>query len=84
MGEIQPSLKKLKHHFRELRMMMQLNFYKRRALTDIAWGDDFGAPHETAIAEHYDKPVFITKYPTSLKPFYMQPDENREEVVLMC
>jgi len=49
---------------------------------DIAWGDDFGAPHETAIAESFDRPVFITHYPTSLKAFYMKPDPNRPEVVL--
>jgi len=53
-----------------------------KGFTDIAWGDDFGAPHETAIAESFDKPVFITHYPTQLKPFYMQPDKNRPEVVL--
>lgn len=49
---------------------------------DIPWGEDFGAPHETAIAEKYDKPVFITHYPTQIKAFYMKPDPNRPEVVL--
>lgn len=49
---------------------------------DIPWGEDFGAPHETAIAESYEKPVFITHYPTSIKAFYMKPDPNRPEVVL--
>ncbi|NDI34406.1 asparagine--tRNA ligase [Chengkuizengella sediminis] len=49
---------------------------------EIKWGEDFGAPHETAIAEHYDKPVFITNYPTELKSFYMKPDPERPEVVL--
>jgi asparaginyl-tRNA synthetase len=49
---------------------------------EIKWGEDFGAPHETAIAEKYDKPVFITNYPTKIKSFYMKPDPNREEVVL--
>ncbi|MDE3839369.1 asparagine--tRNA ligase [Bacillus methanolicus] len=53
-----------------------------KGFDDIQWGDDFGAPHETAIAESFDKPVFITHYPTSLKPFYMQPDPNRDDVVL--
>lgn len=50
--------------------------------TDIEWGDDFGAPHETAIASKYDKPVFITCYPTGIKPFYMQPHPERDDVVL--
>ncbi|QHT60580.1 asparagine--tRNA ligase [Paenibacillus lycopersici] len=49
---------------------------------EIQWGEDFGAPHETAIAEKYDRPVFITHYPTSFKAFYMKPDPNRPEVVL--
>ncbi|AZS14865.1 asparagine--tRNA ligase [Paenibacillus lutimineralis] len=49
---------------------------------DIPWGEDFGAPHETAIAERYDKPVFITNYPAGIKAFYMKPDPNRPEVVL--
>jgi asparaginyl-tRNA synthetase len=53
-----------------------------KGFDDIQWGDDFGAPHETAIAESFDKPVFITHYPTTLKPFYMQPDPNRPDVVL--
>jgi asparaginyl-tRNA synthetase len=53
-----------------------------KGFNDIQWGDDFGAPHETAIAESFDKPVFITHYPTELKPFYMQPDPDRPDVVL--
>lgn len=49
---------------------------------DIPWGEDFGAPHETAIAERYEKPVFITHYPAGIKSFYMKPDPERPEVVL--
>ena len=48
----------------------------------IEWGEDFGAPHETAIANHYDLPVFITNYPTKIKPFYMQPNPDNEDTVL--
>ncbi|WP_409346654.1 asparagine--tRNA ligase [Paenibacillus sp. MBLB4367] len=49
---------------------------------DIPWGEDFGAPHESAIAASHEKPVFITNYPTQIKSFYMKPDPNRPEVVL--
>ncbi|RFU68465.1 asparagine--tRNA ligase [Peribacillus saganii] len=59
-----------------------IKFLHQKGFDDIQWGDDFGAPHETAIAESYDKPVFITHYPTTIKPFYMQPDPNRDDVVL--
>lgn len=49
---------------------------------DIKWGEDFGAPHETAIANKFDKPVFILNYPTEIKAFYMKPVPGRPEVVL--
>jgi asparaginyl-tRNA synthetase len=49
---------------------------------EIKWGEDFGAPHETAIAEKYDKPVFITHYPAEIKAFYMKPDPANPQVVL--
>jgi asparaginyl-tRNA synthetase len=49
---------------------------------EISWGEDFGAPHETAIAESFDKPVFITNYPKDIKAFYMKPHPDREDVVL--
>lgn len=59
-----------------------ITLLKEKGFTDIDWGDDFGAPHETAIAEHFDKPVFITNYPAEIKAFYMKPVPGREEVVL--
>lgn len=48
----------------------------------IPWGEDFGAPHETAISSRFDRPVFIEKYPAKVKAFYMEPDPERPEVVL--
>ncbi|MBS4176593.1 asparagine--tRNA ligase [Lederbergia citrea] len=59
-----------------------IKFLHEQGFEDIEWGDDFGAPHETAIADHFDKPVFITHYPTKIKPFYMQPAPDRDDVVL--
>ncbi|MDR7072508.1 asparagine--tRNA ligase [Fictibacillus barbaricus] len=59
-----------------------IKMLKEKGFDDIEWGDDFGAPHETAIAESFDKPVFITNYPKDIKAFYMKPDPNRDDVVL--
>ena len=59
-----------------------IEFLKKEGFDDIEWGEDFGAPHETAIANHYDLPVFITNYPTKIKPFYMQPNPDNEDTVL--
>jgi len=41
---------------------------------------DFGAPHETALTERFDKPVFVYGFPTQVKAFYMEPWEGRPEV----
>ena len=46
----------------------------------IEWGEDFGSPHETALAEMFDRPVFVYHYPTAVKAFYMTPVEGRSEV----
>ena len=51
-------------------------------LTPLAWGEDFGAPHEALIASQHDKPVFVERYPAAIKAFYMQPDPERPEVAL--
>jgi asparaginyl-tRNA synthetase len=48
----------------------------------IGWGDDLGAPHERFVSMKFEKPVFITKYPTKIKAFYMQPDPKNPDVVL--
>jgi len=49
---------------------------------DFQWGDDFGAPHETTICSQFAKPVFVHRYPTAIKAFYMKPDPDNPQVVL--
>lgn len=49
---------------------------------EIQWGDDFGAPDETALATLHDGPVFVERFPAAIKAFYMKPDPERPEVVL--
>ena len=45
----------------------------------IPWGDDFGAPHETYVAEQFERPVFVHHYPTAVKAFYMAQEPDRPE-----
>lgn len=82
LGRDLSKLENIKAPFPRISYDDAIKFLQEKGFTDIQWGDDFGAPHETAIAESYDKPVFITHYPTSLKPFYMQPHPDRDDVVL--
>ena len=53
---------------------------QQQAELAIEWGEDFGSPHETALAEMFDKPVFVYHYPTAVKAFYMTPVAGRPEV----
>lgn len=53
---------------------------EQKDLLKIEWGEDFGAPHETALANMFERPVFVYNYPSAVKAFYMQPVEGRPEV----
>ncbi len=61
-------------------------FLQDRARTDpevaFTHGDDFGAPHETALVEGRDRPLMITRYPARVKAFYMQPDPQDPDKAL--
>ena len=46
------------------------------------WGGDFGAPDETYLSSHFDKPVMIHHYPAIVKAFYMARDAERDELAL--
>ena len=46
------------------------------------WGSDFGGTDETIIAEAYDRPVVVHRFPSAIKAFYMAPDPERPELSL--
>ena len=48
----------------------------------IKWGEDFGSPEETYIANQYDRPVIVYGFPSDIKAFYMKRDPNNDKVVL--
>lgn len=53
---------------------------EQEELLKFEWGMDFGAPHETALTEHFEKPVFVYGFPTQVKAFYMEPWPDRPEI----
>ncbi len=59
-----------------------VNIIRAKGDANFKWGDDFGAPDETLISEQFDRPVFVHRYPTEMKAFYMAPDPSRPEVCL--
>ena len=54
----------------------------KKADFSIEWGDDFGSPEETHIANQYDCPVIVHRFPSKIKAFYMRRDPQDEKVVL--
>jgi asparaginyl-tRNA synthetase len=50
--------------------------------SEIQWGGDFGNTDETLITEDLDRPLIVDRYPSEIKAFYFQPDEQRPEVAL--
>lgn len=75
-------LEKIQAPFPRITYDEAVQLLKEKGFNDIEWGEDFGAPHETAIADSFEQPVFITHYPADIKAFYMKPDPKRPEVVL--
>ncbi|MFH1879032.1 MAG: asparagine--tRNA ligase [Candidatus Omnitrophota bacterium] len=49
---------------------------------DFAWGGDLGGGDETIIAQKFDKPFFVHRYPVECKAFYMKEDPNNNKLAL--
>lgn len=48
----------------------------------LTWGDDLGAEDETILANQFDRPVIVHRYPTAMKAFYFKRDPEDEKVAL--
>ncbi|MBP9864142.1 asparagine--tRNA ligase [Patescibacteria group bacterium] len=87
----QPELKLLERNIEPLKNV-KAPFYRithaeaiaklRELGSDIGELDDLGADDETTLTNLYDKPIFVEKYPTAVKAFYMKRDPNDPTHVL--
>jgi asparaginyl-tRNA synthetase len=50
----------------------------------MRWGDDIGGDEETVIANAYDRPVMVHRYPAEMKAFYFKKDPADPKVALGC
>lgn len=50
--------------------------------SDIKHGEDFGADDETMLTKEYDKPIFVEKFPSAIKAFYMKRDPKDDKLAL--
>ena len=74
-------LKKIRAPFQRIRYADLMKMTEEWGL-GLKYGDDLGADEERAIMVHFDKPIFVTHYPSNLKTFYHKPDpENPSEIL---
>ena len=48
----------------------------------VEYGEDLGGDEETVLAESFDRPVIVSRYPAAIKAFYMQPDPQNPKLAL--
>ena len=81
LGRDTTKLQNVKAPFPRISYTEAVEILKKKGIA-FEWGGDFGAPEETAISEEFDRPVFIHRFPTKIKAFYMKPDPTNPEVAL--
>ncbi len=69
-------------HYDDAVKMLHEGHEKGLLESRFEWGGDFGAPDETYLSSHYDKPVMVHHYPAIVKAFYMARDAERDELAL--
>ncbi len=64
-------LKKIEYPFERMSYDEAIETLQKKGFK-IEWGDDFGAPHEAALTEDLEKPLFVYDWPKESKAFYMK------------
>ena len=72
-------LKAVEPPFERMKYDEAIEILQKRGF-EIEWGDDFGAPHERALTEDFEKPLFVYNWPKEAKAFYMKLDEDPKYV----
>ncbi|MBC7691883.1 MAG: asparagine--tRNA ligase [Methylotenera sp.] len=68
-------LESIKGPFPRISYDEALKILEKRGLP-LPWGEDFGAPHETALGEEFGKPVFVHHMPSQIKAFYFKQSDT--------
>ncbi len=74
-------LKKIKPPFQRIKYRDLIEMSKQFGM-NLKYGDDLGADEEYSIMINFDKPIFVTDYPESLKTFYHRPDPDNPGEIL--
>lgn len=82
LGRSLTSLEKIKKPLSRISYTEAIELLKQEGKNHI-WGDDFGAEEETILANAFNRPVIVHRYPTSCKPFYMKQDP-KNSLLSLC
>jgi len=74
------TLKNIEPPFERIKYEKAVEILKEKRF-DFNYGMDFGAKEETALCSDIEKPVFITNFPKTVKPFYMK---EADELTYLC
>lgn len=77
------SLEKVKGPFPRLHYKEAIDIILKEN-PDFVPGNDFGGTDETIISSHFDRPVFVHRYPQTIKAFYMKEDPDDHGACLSC
>jgi asparaginyl-tRNA synthetase len=77
LGRDLSKLESVKRPFERLHYRDAVELLHKKGI-EFESGNDFGGDDETVISDAFGKPVFVHHYPTAVKAFYMQPDEDDE------
>ncbi len=73
-------LKKIEYPFERMKYDEAVEELHKKGF-EIKWGDDFGTPHEKALTEELEKPLFVYDWPKEAKAFYMKEDPTNPRIV---
>lgn len=77
-------LEKIKAPFPRIQYDEAIKVLEKKGV-GVPWGEDFGAPQETALGESFDgMPVWIHRFPAQIKAFYFKKDPNDSRLALGC
>ena len=76
-------LEKVKRPFPRLHYKEAVEIVKKEN-PDFVDQNDFGGGDETIISSQFDKPVFVHRFPKSIKAFYMKEDPEDSSASLSC
>ncbi|MDP4007908.1 MAG: asparagine--tRNA ligase [Candidatus Peregrinibacteria bacterium] len=78
--DIEP-MKKLSQPFKRLEYTDAIKELQAKG-SQIKFGDDLSTEDESLLTDDSEVPVFVHKWPKSIKPFYMKTDPENPELVL--